>query len=303
MTRLRHTFPLLVVLAALGVASATAASSPPPTDRSIKLDLIAKLSRGPQLLILGDSRGRQAEPAIRARLTGLSGSNADLLGGTAPAARVFTRFTADRFPGQKRRYIWFVSAGLAGDIPDPRTEADPRGARYLHEVAPYLDNQPLKVDWPKHPFMRYRKDGSLAVRALRPSPARVQQVKAQAAAIVAGIKEKPPTAPQYDSKRFRLFEHLLGYMNSRGERPVIVFNPLYPTVFAELERHGNPVIAVSLNYLQSLRKRFDFVVVDGENIAAWGGTDYDSTNATHVDQANMRRLLRYVVEQSKGALG
>ena len=303
MTRLRHAFPLLVVLAALGVASATAASSPPPTDRSIKLDLIAKLSRGPQILILGDSRGRQAQPAFLQRVTGLTGFNAAVMGGTAPDAWVFTRFTADRFPGQKRGYIWFVSAGLAGDIPDPRTEADPRGARYLHEVAPYLDNQPLKVDWPKHPFTRYRKDGSLAVRALRPSPARVQQVKAQAAAIVAGIKEKPPTAPQYDSKRFQLFEHLLGYMNSRGERPVIVFNPLYPTVFAELERHGNPVIATSLNYLQSLRKRFDFVVVDGENIAAWGGTDYDWKNATHVDQANMRRLLRYVVEQSKGALG
>jgi hypothetical protein len=196
----------------------------------------------------------------------------------------------------------FVSAGLAGDIPDPRTEADPRGKRYLREVAPYLDNQPLKVDWPKHPFTRYRKDGSLAVRAVRPSPARVQQVKAQAAAIVAGINAKPPAPPHYDSKRFRLFEHLLGYMNSRGERPVIVFNPLYPTVFAELERHGNPVIAASLSYLQSLRKRFDFVVVDGENIAAWGGTDYDWKNATHVDQANMRRLLRYVVGQSKGAL-
>ena len=49
------------------------------------------------------------------------------MGGTAPDAWVFTRYAADRFPGQKRRYIWFVSAGLAGDIPDPRTEADPRG--------------------------------------------------------------------------------------------------------------------------------------------------------------------------------
>src|SRR5205823_13726968 len=205
MTRLRHAFPLLVVLAPRAVVSATAASSPPPTDRSIKLDLIAKLSRGPQILILGDSRGRQAQPAYLQHLTGLSGFNAAVMGGTAPDAWVFSRFTAHRFPGQKRRYIWFVSAGLAGDIPDPRTEADPRGARYLHEVAPYLDNQPLKVDWPKHPFMRYREDGSLAVRALRPSPARVQQGKAQAAAIVAGVKENAPNAPHYDSKRFQLF--------------------------------------------------------------------------------------------------
>jgi hypothetical protein len=302
MTRLRHALALLVVVAALLVASATAASSPPPTDRSIKLDLIAKLKTGPQILVLGDSRGRQAEPAYLQRLTGLSGFNAAVMGGTAPDAWVFTRYTADRFPGGKRSYIWFVSAGLAGDIPDPRTEADPRGKRYLQEVAQYLDPQPLKVDWPAHPFTRYRSDGSLAVRSSRPGPVRLQQIKMQAAAIVAGIRQNPPVAPKYDSKRFQLFEHLLAYMNSRGERPVVVFNPLYPTVYAELERYGNPVIATSLNYLRSLKKRYDFVVVDGENIHAWGGTDYDWKNATHVDQANMQRLLRYVVAQSKGAL-
>lgn len=299
---MHRALPLLVVLTALAVASATAASSPPPTDRSIKLDLIEKLKTGPRILVLGDSRGRQAEPAYLQHFTGLTGFNAAVMGGTAPDAWVFTRYTADRFPGQKRGYIWFVSAGLAGAIPDPRTEADPRGKRYLREVAPYLDNQPLKVDWPTHPFTRYRKDGSLAVRAVRPGPARVQRVKAQAAAIVAGIKAKPPAPPHYDSGRFQLFEHLLGYMNSRGERPVVVFNPLYPTVYAELERHGNPVFAASLDYLHRLRSRYDFVVVDCENIHAWGGTDYDWKNATHVDQFNMRRLLRYVVAQSKGAL-
>jgi hypothetical protein len=302
MTRFGHACALLVVLAALAVANATAASSPPPTDRSIKLDLIAKLKTGPQILVLGDSRGRQAEPAYLQRLTGLTGFNAAVMGGTAPDAWVFTRYTADRFPSQKRGYIWFVSAGLAGDIPDPRTEADPRGKHYLQQVAQYLDPQPLKVDWPTHPFTRYRKDGSLAVRALRPSRTRVQKVKAQAAAIVAGIRQQPPVAPHYDSKHFQLFEHLLGYMNSRGEQPVIVFNPLYPTVYAELERHGNPVLATSLAYLRSIRNRYDFVVVNCEDSHAWGGNDYDWKNATHVDQANMRRLLRYVVAQSKGAM-
>jgi hypothetical protein len=142
----------------------------------------------------------------------------------------------------------------------------------------------------------------LAVRSVTPSPARLQQIKAQAAAIVAGIAANPPSSPHYDAKRFRLFEHLLAYMNSRGERPVIVFNPLYPTIYAELERHGNPVLATSLDYLRTLRHRYRFVVVDAENIAAWGGTNYDWKNATHIDQANMRRLLRYVVAQSKDAL-
>lgn len=298
----RRLLPLLVVFAALAVASATAASSKPPTDRSIKLDLLAKLKKSPQILILGDSRGRQAEPSYLRRLTGRTGFNAAVMGGNGPDAWVFTRYAADRFPGQKRGYLLFVSAGLTGDIPDPRTEADPRGGRYLQEVEPYLDNQPLKVDWPQHPFTRYRPDGSLDLRPWHPSPEHVQQVKAKAATIVARIEQKPPTAPQFDPKRFRLFEHLLAYMNARGERPVIVFNPLYPTVYAALERYGDPVTAASLDYLHSLRNRYDFVVVDCEDVHAWGGTDYDWKNATHVDQFNMRRLLRYVVAHAHGAL-
>jgi hypothetical protein len=302
MTRARNTLPLLFALVALAAASAGAAGTPPPTDRSIKLDLISALAKAPQILILGDSRGRQAEPSYLQRLTGHTGFNAAVMGGTAPDAWVFTRYAADHFPGQKRSYIWFVSAGLAGNIPDPRTEADPRGQHYLQEVAPYLDNQPLKVEWPRHPFRGYRKDGSLPGKARPPSPTHVEQVEADAAAIAAKIRQNPPTAPSYDSKRFQLFEHLLAYMNGRGERPVIVFSPLYPTVYAALERYGNPVSSTSLDYLRRLHARYDFVLVDCENVHTWGGTATDWKNPGHVDQLNMRRMLRYIVAHSDGTL-
>jgi hypothetical protein len=91
-------------------------------------------------------------------------------------------------------------------------------------------------------------------------------------------------------------------MNARGERPVIVFNPVYPTVLAELGKYGSPLSTSSLDYLHSLQARYDFVVVDCQDIHKWGGTDYDWTNATHVDRANMRRMLRYIVTHSDGAL-
>jgi hypothetical protein len=91
-------------------------------------------------------------------------------------------------------------------------------------------------------------------------------------------------------------------MNGRGERPVIVFNPVYPTVLTELQKYGDPLATSSLDYLRSLRPRYDFVVVDCQDIHTWGGTDYDWTNATHVDRANMRRMLRYIVSHSDGAL-
>jgi hypothetical protein len=302
MSRPRPTVLLLLTAVAVVAVARAGASTPPPTDRSIKLDLIARLQQVPQILILGDSRGRQAEPSYLERLTGHPGFNAAVMGGSTPDFWVFTRYAADRFPGQKRDYIWFVSAGLLSDIADPRTEADPRGQHFLREIAPYLSNRIETVAWPKHPFTGYRADGSLRGRAWPPSPQHVKQVKAEAAAIVARAAQRPPAPPHYDAKRYQLFEHLLAYVNSRGERPVIVFNPLYPTVYAALERHGNPVIASSLDYLRRLRARYDFVIVDCENIHRCGGTDSDWANPTHVARFNMRRMLSYIVSHSDGAL-
>jgi hypothetical protein len=291
-----------VVIAVGLVAAAAGAGSGPggPTDRSVKLDLIGKLKRGPEILILGDSRGRQAEPSVLQRLTGHSGFNAAVTGGSAPDAWVFTRYAADRFPGQKRRYIWFVSAGLTTNIVDPRLRADPRGRRYLQEVTPYLSTQVVNPPWATD--TRYRPDGSLPGEQSLPSPAQVKKVKAEAAQSVAQLRGHPPVAPPIDPARVRLLEHLLAYMNGRGERPVIVFNPVYPTILAELDKYGDPLATASLNYLHSLQPRYDFVVVDCQDIHKWGGTDYDWSNATHVDRANMRRMLRYIATHADGAL-
>lgn len=300
--RRRSVSALLAVAVALGAASAAARpGSFAPTDRSVKLDLIEKLlKRGPEILVLGDSRGRQAEPSLLQRLTGHTGFNAAVTGGSAPDGWVFTRYAADRFPGQKRRYIWFVSAGLTTNIVDPRLRADPRARHYLREVAPYLSTQIVNPPWATD--TRYRSDGSIPGQQSPPSREQVNRVKAQAAGIVAQLRRRPPGAQPLDATRVQLFEHLLAYTNARGERPVIVFNPVYPTVLAELEKSGNPRFAGSLDYLHSLRPRYDFVVVDCQDIRTWGGTDYDWANATHVDRANMRRMLRYIATHSDGAL-
>ena len=100
------TFPgalvlVVAVVAALCANAVALAGSPVATDRSVKLDLIAKLKQAPEVLILGDSRGRQAEPSFLQRLTGHTGFNAAVTGGSAPDAWVFARYTAERFPGRR----------------------------------------------------------------------------------------------------------------------------------------------------------------------------------------------------------
>jgi hypothetical protein len=296
-TTLTRSLALLTVLLSV---CATAAARPTRLDRSVKLNLIQKLKHGPQILILGDSRGRQAEPSFLRKLTGLSGFNAAVTGGSAPDAWVFTRYTQDLFPQKKRRYIFFVSAGLAGNILDPFLETDPRSQRYLKEVAPLLSSVTDDEPWSDH--TRYRADGSLAGRQPQYPPSRARKLEARAAELIAQIRQHPPVATPRDRTGFQLFEHLLAYMNALGSRPVIVFNPIYPSVLAELEKYGNPLVTSSLDYLRSVRGRYRFVVVNCEDSHKWGGTDYDWDNPTHVDQANMRRLLRYVVAHAGRAL-
>jgi hypothetical protein len=288
------------ILTSLGLVAAVVTVSATPTDRSAKLDLIEHLKQAPQILILGDSRGRQAQPSYVQRLTGLTAFNAAVTGGTAADAWVFTRYTEDLFAHQRRRYIWFVSAGLAGNLVNQFVETDPRSQRYLGEVTRYLS--PQKLDVPVPMDTRYHADGSIADSNPSYSTGRAAMLKAKAARMVAQIRAQPPVAAPPDPDQFQLFEHLLGYMNSLGARPVIVFNPIYPTVLAELEKYGNPLATGSLRYLQSLHSQYEFVVVNAEDSRKWGGTDYNWTNPTHVDGANMRRMLRYIVAHSDGAL-
>jgi len=91
-------------------------------------------------------------------------------------------------------------------------------------------------------------------------------------------------------------------MNAHGARPIIVLNPIHPRVWAELRKQGFVKRKAGLAYLHRLHRRFDFVVVDCQNIHRWGGNARDFTNATHVNRWNMRRMLRYVVSHADGAL-
>jgi hypothetical protein len=279
-----------MVSAATTVALAASLLSAPCSDRSVKLTLIEQSPRSPQILILGSSRARQAEASFLEQLTGKTGFNAAVTGGTAADAWVMTRFTADRFPGGRRRFIWFVDAGVATDIVNPDLRRDPRARRYLSATC--------------RERSRYLPDGSLAGSAPELRPEHSGSLRRALAKAIAGIRSNPPRGGggENDPKRYRYFEQAIQYMNDHGTRPVIVLNPIHPVVFAELRKYGFPARAIALAYLTRLHDQLDFVVVDGQDSRRWGGSTTDWSNPTHISRDNMRRLLRYVVAHSAGAL-
>ena len=293
-------------------------------DRSIKLDLLQHLERGPQILIMGSSRSRQAEPSYLQKLTGLTGFNAGVTGGTSADEYVFARFAADRFPHQKRRYIWFTSVGLAGGGVLPQLAHDPRARRYLQggvrfglgDVRTYLSIDATKASWRVfekcvlgscRSHITFRADGSLTNQALHSLPEHARSLGASVAKLIAGVLAHHETLAQArrdlrEPGRYFYFERALAFMNRRGEVPVIVLNPVYPSVLAALGRYGFAGRRATLEMVAKLHRRFRFVLVDAEDIRTWGGNTRDWTNATHINRGNMRTLLRYVVAHSDGAL-
>jgi hypothetical protein len=292
-------------------------------DRSIKLDLLQHLKRSPQILILGDSRGRLARPAFLHRLTGHTAFNAAVTGGSAPDAYVFVRFAADLFPHQKRRYIWFTDIGLASGIVLPQLGQDPRARRYvsggrfgLGDVKTYLSTDATKESWRVlrkcvfgscRSFIHYNPDGSLTTGSIRYLPEHARSLRKSIAKQVAAARTPSATLAQWradlaDPSRLIYLERLLAFTNGRGEVPVIVLNPIYPSVLRMLERSGFPGRRATLEKIAQLHKRFRFVLVDCEDIHRWGGTTSDWVNATHVSSPNMRHELRYIVAHSDGVL-
>jgi hypothetical protein len=291
------------------------------TDRSIKLDLIWKLKQNPQVVVLGSSRSRQAEPKFIDKLTGLkTGFNAGVTGGDAADAWVMVRNIAERFPHAKRTYIWFIDYKIAGAGINPQLAQDPHSSRYLPgggpsfslaDVGTYLGFQATDASYRVvkacleghcHGKVAYHADGSLTGRALRYLPEDAPSLKKAVAQKLAEIKGEPRSLPRFRKSELLYFVKTLAYMNAHGATPVIVLNPIYPSVYRLLQKKHSTRDAQALAELHKLQKQYRFVVVDGSDIRLWGGKARDFNNATHINRRNMRRLLRYVIAHSDGAL-
>jgi hypothetical protein len=322
---------LLAAILALNVTIdpfALAGSGIVPTavesDRAAKLTLLQHLGHSPDILILGSSRSRQAEPAYLQKLTGHDGFNAGVTGGTSADEYVYVRYAADLFPRHKRRYIWFTDIGLAGGGVNPQLAHDSRARKYLAgggsfglgDVGTYLSTDATRASWRVfkkcviatcHSRITFNLDGSLTNQALHYLPEHTRSLRKAVAKLVAGVRRHHQTLAQARADlaqpgRFFYFERALEFMNRRGEVPVLVLNPVYPTVLAELNKYGFAGRRASLEMIAKLHKRFKFVFVDAEDMRKWGGTDVDWSNPTHINRSNMRRLLKYIIAHSQGAL-
>jgi hypothetical protein len=295
---------LTFVLAALFLAAGTAwgahnPNSPSCTDggdRLTKLKLIEQLPRSPSILVLGSSRARVANPGTIRQLTGRSAFNAGVRGGSAADEYVFTRVLAQKFPHATPAYLIFTDIGIAGDGVNPELADEPLAWRYLGSDASAKQTTCV-------PNGFYTPSGGIAYSAGLDAAQRAARVAQGVAEVLPKIDARGSTPVSINPATTTYFQRLLAFANKHGATPVIVLNPIYPTVLAEHLKYGFPEQKAAETYLAWLRKRYRFVVLNCEDIRTWGGTKSDFFNYDHVDRANMNIMLGYIVAHSRGILG
>ena len=218
-------------------------------DRAAKLRLLDDLDDSPDILILGSSRARLAEPAVLERLTGHDGFNAAVTSGTPSDAWVMVRYAADRFPGEPRRYVWFVDLlNTVTDAVHPQFAADLRAQQYLgggqstrwpdpDQAGQYLSLATTRISLRvlracifgscRSPI-EYLDDGAVVPASDRALPEHAQRLGRSVARHLAKLRSRGVLEHAPPMRRGIWFERVLGFMNSQGARPVLVLNAIHP---------------------------------------------------------------------------
>ena len=299
---------LAVAMLVLQVAATTDASDPPyvRTDRAVKLRLLKRLPRAPQLLLLGGSRATRFEPAYFEQLTGLRGFNLAFQNGRPEDAWAFVNFIHARFPSTKLRVVWFLQVEAF------RTQALSFGllqegslsrwfpASLLESERKNLPRSPSEVPKGRErdlALTRFGADGVVLRNRYDIVEERGRPLsRAVDGSIEAALERYATTESALDPRAQRYFERTLRLLSQMGTTQAVVLMPLHPRLLAAVrsagweERHDEV-----MTYLTEIQGRFGFGLLDCSDLATFHGDQQQFYDGFHVKRANARKLTRSVV--------
>jgi hypothetical protein len=301
-----------------------------PQDSSTKVRLLEALDKPPQLVVLGSSRAMRIEPSYIAKKTGLRSFNAAVRSGTPLDAWAFANFIHDRFHGAQPRYLWMLDIN-AFQYQSPAIHANLFHTPALSRYFPSGDQHSLSLSdlWTMLSWQTTR-DSLRSVRAdIRGVPPVVKSDRrapgeftrdggraygdfgdpnvGSGAGLGVRIKatakeaEAEFTKPAFTSEPRSYFERTLAAMNRWGIRPLLVLTPIHPTLHKLIgplgwdERHQQV-----LDYLDGLKARYRFTVIDMTSTATFGGTPDAFYDGTHMKVPNLRLMLDAVIARDPG---
>jgi hypothetical protein len=293
---------LASVLAAAGPAPAAhfGAAVSPTYDRGYKVDLLESLPGPPELVIFGGSRAQRFDPAVAERLTGLPAFNFAVQNSRPEDVYAMSRLLFWRAPRVKLRCIWALQATTLADSPlHPGLLADQRLAKFL--PAYFLREQSAIATSSGGRELHSYDEFTARGRLLRNRyDLRLDKGTSFASTLSGYLSKMVPKAAApmaYTQTRAKeYFERTLQLYNLHGVEPVLVIMPYHPAALAAFRAAGWDVKEDAFKaYLESLRRKYRFQLVDYTHIATFHGTEDGFYDGAHVTAENARRILSQVV--------
>ena len=289
----------------------------------MKVALVDRLRRPPDLIVFGSSRALKANPAYLRRKLGETGFNAAVSDGRPEDAWAFLNLLHARFPRSHPHYLWLVDVESFRGSPDPGLLDTPALARFV----PFRERWRQRLD-AAMPLLSWqearaslgscagrgsgRRSGSGARlraerlpalrhprRRLRPrthARAGARASEALYASVYSRYRGLSPVQMRY-------FERTLARMDAWGEPPVIVLTPLHPAMRRALAPLGwTKRRQQVLEFLAGLRARHRFEFLDLTLLSSFGGSPDGFYDGFHLTLPNMHRLLDAVVRRERNAL-
>jgi hypothetical protein len=294
------------------IAATTDPSDPlyVPTDRAVKMRLLKRLERSPQLLILGGSRATRLEPAYFEELTSLRGFNLAFQNGRPEDAWAFVNFIHQRFPGTKLRVVWFVHVeafrkqGLSPGLLQDESLSRWFPPALIDSEREKLPKSPAEV--PKGRDLALTRFGSDGVVLRNRYDIAEERGRTLSHAIDGSIKTAleryATTEAALNPRSQRYFEQTLQLLSDMGTTQAVVLMPLHPRLLAAVraagweERHDEV-----MTYLSELQDRYGFDLLDRSHLATFKGDPEQFYDGFHVKRANARKLTRNVVTELPSA--
>lgn len=298
-----------------------------------KLDLIDGWREAPDVLVLGSSVVMKWDPRDVERITGQDAFNAGVTGAQPKVMYAFASYVAERHPRDMPNFVLGVSHFGFHSGQDGFLREDDRLRRQLSrqqqrhwtdEVGRYADLASLHlagsslrvllaratgdaagdkaggaaIDGDPRSYSRIDENGFL-LHEYPTDPATIRQItNNHVARYRRALEGWVQAGGELNPEQVRYFERTIALANEHGHEPVVVLTQLNPEARrllrdSELERQEQVV----LDYMRDLQERLDFTLVDVRRPEAFGGSQADFYDATHVSREAAARVVELVEER------
>ncbi|NLE21665.1 MAG: hypothetical protein GX624_02615 [Actinobacteria bacterium] len=278
----------------------------PQYDRTAKCDLVDRLPRPPELVIFGGSRAQRFEPSVAERLTGLEAFNFAVQNSRPEDVYAMTRYLFWRAPKMRVRCFWALQATTISDSPlHPGLLVERRLNQFLPKRLVTRQRVSLKDTAGRQlsADTRFSARGSIVRNKYDARVERGVTLERALARYLASMVPRAASPSPYTRTRARAyFERTLELFNRHDVEPVLVIMPYHPTALAAFRAAGWGAKEAELkSYLESLRGRYRFRLLDYTDIRSFHGLEEAFYDGAHVTAANARRILARAVADAPDA--